>query len=183
MPLPESEWSLAPRSNEWTVLAVIRPGPKGLWVNRPEHAQLLGLPTADAEATKLRRVQRVQVFLDRGHGVVRVIHAVRDHEVLAREMAHDRVVAVTETGPHFPFRLAPPPEVIRQLRLRTDGAEDPKLNDSVAWVVPTAEFVAWRKVTSAPPEKAAKPMRSVLKGIRKKRLLESAPATPPRFRR
>ncbi|MDE1882012.1 MAG: hypothetical protein KGI89_15870, partial [Euryarchaeota archaeon] len=177
-PSPESEWSWAPRSNEWTVLAVIGPGPIGLWVNRPEHALLLGLPTTDAGAKQLRRAQRTLAFLDRGPGVTRVINASRDHKVLEKEMAHDRIVALSEADLHCAQHLPLPPAVVSHLRLRTDGATHPKLNDSMAWVVRTAELTAWRRTRNSPPSKSVRSGGAVLSALRGRRRDESTTSAP-----
>lgn len=155
------------------------PGPLGLWVNRPEHALLLGLPTTNAEAKQLRRVQRALAFLDRGPGVARVINVSRDHQVLAKEMAHDRVVALAETDPHCAQLLPLPPKVVSHLGLRTDGAKHPKLNDAMAWVVPTAEYIAWKNAREAPPPKSSRSRRAVLSALRV-RPREKPRAPPPR---
>lgn len=167
-----NEWSRFPRTNDWTVLAVVSPGHVGLWLSRPDHALLLGIPIREEEVRALRKTQRTLVFLGRGPGVVRVINAVRDHKILGREMAHDRVVALAETDPHGGYTLPLPMAVVSRLGLRTDGAKNPKLNDSIAWVVPTAEYAVWREAREAPPPKPPRASTAVLSALRGRRRQE-----------
>jgi hypothetical protein len=141
-------------------------------LSRPDHALLLGIPIREEEVRALRKTQRTLVFLGRGPGVVRVINAVRDHKILGREMAHDRVVALAETDPHGGYTLPLPMAVVSRLGLRTDGAKNPKLNDSIAWVVPTAEYAVWREAREAPPPKPPRASTAVLSALRGRRRQE-----------
>lgn len=176
-PLPRP--SVSSRDESWTVLRTWGPGPPGLRIDPPELPELLGFASSE-EINGLEWHERTLWFLNRGPGVVRVCRGVPDSKMVEKEMAHNRVLGTSRINQYHACDL--PEAVLDHLEMRTfEKGEKYKLrltNDSVAWVVPTREYEAWKRAC-APCKPAGPPKRrAVLEALRVKRRGEPVPDLP-----
>ena len=132
-------------TEDWVILRAVHPS----WCTAQlpsEVADLLGCRPEDLEG--LQRPGRAIAFLDRGPGTLRVIGTQRSAEVLAREMAQNRVVGVAQLTGKLVFNL--PDDVERHLSIATysrgeHGARG--TDDTIVWFLPKGEYYEYREAT------------------------------------
>jgi hypothetical protein len=127
----------------WVVIRAIHPSWCTLQVPG-DVAELLGCRPEDLE--KLTKPARAVAFLDRGPGVLRVIGVHRSADLLAKEMAMNRVVGTAQLTDKGVFNL--PDAVETHLGLSTFPRGDKGASgtdDSVAWLLPEKEYYEFRE--------------------------------------
>lgn len=109
-----------------------------------EVADLLGCRPEDLAS--LRKPGRGLAFLDRGPGTLRVVGVHRSADLMAREMARNRVLAVAQLTEKLVFNL--PDSVERHLEIQTyprgeHGARG--TDDGLIWFIPLDEYRRYRE--------------------------------------
>ena len=170
---------MSSRDESWTVLRLWGPGPAGLRIDPPELPELLGFPSSEG-ISSMKYHERTLFFLDRGAGVVRVMRVSADMKLFEREMAYDRVIGRTIINQYHACEL--PAKVMEHLQMRSfeHGTRHAykATNDSVAWVVPAADYREWRKAKAANEQAGSRRLNPVLESLRPKRGKSQAPAAP-----
>ncbi len=133
------------REEGWVVLRAVHPS----WCTAQlpgEVADLLGCRAEELE--RLQRPGRAIAFLDRGPETLRVIGTHRSADLLAKEMASNRVVGISQLTQKLVFNL--PDDVERHLGITTyprgeHGARG--TDDTLLWFLPSEEYYAYREAT------------------------------------
>lgn len=132
---------------EWVILRAVHPS----WCTAQlpsEVADLLGCRPEDLEG--LQRPGRAIAFLDRGPGTLRLIGTHRSADLLAREMAQNKVIGVAHLTGKLVFNF--PDAVEHHLGIVSyprgeHGARG--TDDTVVWFLPKGEYYEYREVTRA----------------------------------
>jgi hypothetical protein len=168
------------RDESWTVLRTWGPGPAGLRIDPPELPELLGFRSNEA-INSMKYYSRTLFFLDRGAGVVRVTRVSTDMKLFEKEMAHNRIIGHSIINEYHACEL--PPKVLENLQMRSFEQGEKHTykatNDSVAWVVPSTDYRAWRNAKDAREKAGSKRPRFDLASLRPKRGERAAPAATP----
>lgn len=127
----------------WVVMRAVHPTWCMLQVPQ-EIGELLG--ARPEELAKLTRPAHAIAFLDRGPSTVRVIGVHRSADLLAREMAKNRVVGTAQMSAKGVFNL--PDAVEQHLGLKVYPRKDSpatSTDDTVAWLLPEEEYYRYRR--------------------------------------
>lgn len=132
-----------PATTDWLIVKAVHPTSSTTQIPA-EVADLLGIP--QEKLATLDKPSRVISFLNRGDGVLRVIANVASGDLYIKELSQHHVVGMGSVAPNLSFNL--PDAVERFLRLTTYPLERPGLtgtDDSLAWLAPAEEILAYRK--------------------------------------
>ena len=133
------------REEGWVVLRAVHPS----WCTAQLPGEVADLLRCRAEELeRLQKPGRAIAFLDRGPGTLRVIGTHRSADLLAKEMAANRVVGISQLTQKLVFNL--PDDVERHLGITTyprgeHGARG--TDDTLLWFLPSEEYYAYREAT------------------------------------
>ncbi len=114
-------------------------------------AELLGISSDVLKG--LHRPARALAFLSRGPGTLRVLSLYRGGDLLAKEMAADRVVATAQLTEKHVFNIPGAVEEHLGLVSRPQETRNTRwTNDMIVWFLPKDEYYEYRQVVAGGSE-------------------------------
>lgn len=131
--------------NQYVILKAVHP----TWCTTQlpgEVAELLGCSRKDLDGMK--RPGRSIAFLARGQGVLRVVGFLRSADLLAKELAGNRVVAMAQLTEKLVFNIPASAEQYLGIKSYQKGTTGTRgTDDMVVWYMPEGEYYEYRELT------------------------------------